>query len=111
MTKCLFCDIALKKGNAKIIYEDDEFLAFEDIHPQAPVHFLVIPIRHIETLLDADEATMGKMLSIATCLAEKKDLVANGFRTVINCKRHGGQSVYHLHVHVMGGRWFTWPPG
>lgn len=111
MTHCLFCEIAEKKGKAEIIYEDDEFLAFEDIHPQAPVHFLVIPKKHIETLLDTDEATMGKMLSIATRLAEKKDLAANGFRTVINCKRHGGQSVYHLHVHVMGGRWFTWPPG
>ena len=111
MKSCLFCDIANKRAKAEIIYEDDQFLAFEDIRPQAPVHFLVIPKKHIETLLDADETTMGKMLAIAARLAEKKNLADNGFRTVINCGRHGGQSVYHLHVHIMGGRWFTWPPG
>ena len=111
MNPCLFCEIVSKNAKSEIIYEDDHFLAFEDIHSQAPIHFLVIPKKHIETILDADADILGKMLAIATDLAKKKDIAANGFRLVINCNRHGGQSVYHLHVHVMGGRWFTWPPG
>jgi histidine triad (HIT) family protein len=108
---CIFCDIISKKLKAQIIYEDDEFLAFEDTHPQAPVHFLVIPKQHIETILDADEQTLGRLQTIAAMEAKNKGLEADGFRTVINCNRHGGQTVYHLHVHVLGGRWFSWPPG
>jgi histidine triad (HIT) family protein len=108
---CIFCDIISKKLKAQIIYEDDEFLAFEDTHPQAPVHFLVIPKAHIETILVANEQTLGRLLTIAAQEAKNKGLEADGFRTVINCNRHGGQTVYHLHVHVLGGRWFSWPPG
>lgn len=111
MTTCAFCQIVNNKKGSRVIHEDDAFLAFEDIHPQAPVHFLVIPKKHIDTLLDADAETIGKMMHIAARIADQKGLASNGFRTVVNCGRHGGQSVYHLHVHVMGGRWFTWPPG
>lgn len=111
MKSCIFCDIISKKLKAQIIYEDDEFLAFEDTHPQAPVHFLVIPKVHIETILVANEQTLGRLLTIAAQEAKNKGLEADGFRTVINCNRHGGQTVYHLHVHVLGGRWFSWPPG
>ena len=111
MIECIFCKIVQRKAPAKIIYEDDECLAFEDAHPQAPVHFLVIPKRHIETILDADEELLGRLTRKAADLAKEKGLAKDGFRTVINCNRHAGQSVYHIHVHVLGGRWFTWPPG
>jgi histidine triad (HIT) family protein len=111
MIECIFCKIVQKKAPAKIIYEDDDCLAFEDAHPQAPVHFLVIPKKHIETILDADENNLGKLTHIAAVLAKEKGLAKDGFRTVINCNRHAGQTVYHIHVHVLGGRWFTWPPG
>jgi histidine triad (HIT) family protein len=111
MKSCIFCEIVKDKSKAKIIFEDDQYLAFEDTHPQAPVHFLVIPKQHIETILDADKHTLGRLMAISAQEAKNKGLADNGFRTVINCKRHGGQTVYHLHVHVMGGRWFSWPPG
>jgi len=111
MIECVFCKIVQKKAPAKILYEDDEYLAFEDAHPQAPVHFLVIPKKHVETVLDADEETLGKLTGLGAKLAKEKGITKDGFRTVINCNRHAGQSVYHIHVHVLGGRWFTWPPG
>jgi histidine triad (HIT) family protein len=111
MTHCIFCDIVKDKSKAKIIFEDDEFLAFEDTHPQAPVHFLVIPKKHIETILNADEPTLGRLLAVAAQEAKRKGIDKDGFRTIINCNRHAGQSIYHLHAHVMGGRWFSWPPG
>ena len=111
MIECIFCKIAQKKAPANIIYEDDDCLAFEDSNPQAPVHFLVIPKKHIETVLDSDEQILGKLTRLAANLAEQKGVSKNGFRTVINCNRHAGQTVYHLHVHVLGGRWFSWPPG
>ncbi len=111
MTRCIFCDIVKDHSKAKIIFEDDQFLAFEDTHPQAPVHFLIIPKKHIETILDADEPTLGRLLVVAAGEAKRKGLEKDGFRTVINCNRHAGQSIFHLHAHVMGGRWFSWPPG
>jgi histidine triad (HIT) family protein len=111
VTSCIFCEIVKNPMKAQILYEDDEFLAFEDTRPQAPVHFLVIPKVHIETLLDADERILGRLLAISVQQAKAKGLNDEGFRTVINCKRHAGQTVYHLHVHIMGGRWFSWPPG
>jgi histidine triad (HIT) family protein len=111
MKTCIFCDIASRKTASRVIFEDDAYLAFEDIHPQAPVHFLVVPKKHIDTHLEADADILGKMMYIAARVAEQKGLAADGFRTIVNCKRHGGQTVYHLHAHVMGGRWFTWPPG
>jgi histidine triad (HIT) family protein len=108
---CIFCEIAAGRTPAQILYEDENCLAFEDIHPQAPIHFLVIPKRHIETILDADADTLGNLMAIASRQAGKMGLAADGFRTVINCGRHAGQSVNHLHAHVLGGRWFSWPPG
>ena len=111
MSDCLFCKIASVERKARVLHEDDDCIAFEDINPQAPVHFLVIPRKHIETVLDGDESMLGKLLFTAARVAESKGLRENGFRTVVNCGRHAGQSVNHLHVHVMGGRWFSWPPG
>ncbi len=111
MTGCVFCGIVDKRLKASIIYEDDFCLAFEDINPQAPVHFLVIPKRHIADVLEADKEIKGRLLEAATIVAREKGLADDGFRTVINCKRHAGQSVDHLHIHILGGRWFTWPPG
>lgn len=111
MIECIFCKIAQKKASAKIIYEDDDCLAFEDSNPQAPVHFLVIPKKHVETILEADEKILGKLTRVAATLAEQKGISEDGFRTLINCNRRAGQTVYHIHVHVMGGRWFSWPPG
>jgi histidine triad (HIT) family protein len=108
---CIFCEIVRDPKKARVIFADDDYMAFEDAHPQAPSHFLVIPKKHIDTLLEADKSTLGDLMSIAVEEARKKGLDAAGFRTVVNCKRHAGQSVYHLHVHVLGGRWFTWPPG
>jgi len=111
MTDCIFCAIVADNRRAKVIWQDDEYLAFEDIHPQAPSHFLVIPKTHIETILKADEKILGRLMAIAMEQAKGKGLDKQGFRTVVNCGRHAGQSVYHLHVHVLGGRWFSWPPG
>ncbi len=111
MSDCIFCKIASGEHSARILHEDDDCMAFEDINAQAPVHFLVIPKKHIETVLDSDESMLGKLLFTAARVAESKGLGKDGFRTVVNCRRHAGQSVNHLHVHVMGGRWFTWPPG
>jgi histidine triad (HIT) family protein len=111
MNDCLFCKIIKRQLKAQIIYEDENCLAFEDIHPQAPVHFLVIPKKHIENILNADEYTLGRITAIGIQEARKKGLDQNGFRTLINCGRHAGQSVNHLHLHILGGRWFSWPPG
>jgi histidine triad (HIT) family protein len=111
MSDCIFCKIASGELSARILHEDEDCMAFEDVNPQAPVHFLVIPKKHIETVLDGDEKILGKLLFTAARIAENKSLGKDGFRTVVNCRRHAGQSVDHLHIHVLGGRWFTWPPG
>lgn len=113
MTDCLFCKII--KGNipSKLIYEDDRVYAFHDIDPKAPVHFLVIPKKHIATLNDLqveDEALMGHVLFTAQRLAKELGC-DDGFRTVMNCKDLGGQTVYHIHMHVLGQRQLDWPPG
>lgn len=105
MSDCLFCRIVSGEIPAQKIFEDDDILAFKDIHPQAPIHFLVIPKRHIESLAsssDADAALLGKILAAVPKIA--RDQGANdGFRTIINTGRVGGQEVYHLHLHVLGG--------
>ncbi|HUD71992.1 MAG TPA: histidine triad nucleotide-binding protein [Dongiaceae bacterium] len=114
MSDCLFCRIARKEIPARIAYEDDQVLAFEDIGPQAPTHTLVIPKRHIATLNDVgadDEPLLGHMVQVAARLARDKGLAASGFRLVANCMEGAGQSVFHLHLHLLGGRRFTWPPG
>lgn len=94
------------------VFENDHVLAFKDINPQAPVHVLIIPKRHIATMNDLDDAYLGgEILKTASALAKKLDIAADGYRTVFNCNNHGGQAVYHLHLHLLGGRQLTWPPG
>lgn len=110
---CLFCKIAAKQIPAKLVYEDDELFAFEDIHPQAPTHILICPRKHFASLHDAsaeDQAVLGKMLLVAARLAKDRNLL-EGYRAVFNNGRGAGQSVFHLHLHLLGGRSFGWPPG
>jgi histidine triad (HIT) family protein len=111
---CLFCKIAGKEIPAKIVHEDDDTLAFRDIHPVAPTHVLVIPKKHIVSLSDAteaDQALLGKLLLTAKRVAEMEGRTAEGYRTVINSGANAGQSVFHIHVHVIAGRPMAWPPG
>jgi len=111
---CLFCKIADKKIQTEIVYEDEEVLGFKDVNPQAPVHFLFIPKRHIPTLNDIteeDAALLGRMLHIIKEVAAKENISEEGYRVVANCNKNAGQEVFHLHVHLLGGRKFRWPPG
>jgi histidine triad (HIT) family protein len=110
---CPFCKIAAKKIPSKIVYEDPEIFAFEDISPQAPTHILLCPRKHLESLNDAtaeDQAILGKLQLVAAQLARERNLL-EGYRTVLNNGRGAGQSVFHLHLHLLGGRQFRWPPG
>nr|WP_067289566.1 histidine triad nucleotide-binding protein [Marinobacterium profundum] len=110
---CLFCKILQKEIPAGIIYEDDKVIAFNDINPQAPFHALVIPRQHISTLNDIseqDREVVGHMVMVAARLAEKQGFASDGYRTVFNCNNHGGQTVYHIHLHVLGGKAMGWPP-
>ncbi len=114
MEDCLFCKIAAGNIPAEILFEDGDVLAFRDIEPQAPTHILIVPRRHIATLLDtepSDAALLGKMQSTAVRLARAEGLEENGFRLVMNTLADGGQSVFHIHLHLLGGRNFSWPPG
>ena len=114
MTDCLFCKIADGDIPADILYQDDSVVAFRDINAQAPVHILVIPRQHIATLVDTTEEhieLLGKLQHTAISLARQLDLDENGFRLVTNCLEDGGQAVYHLHLHLLGGRAMNWPPG
>ena len=111
---CLFCKMASGEIKPDILYEDDQILAFSDINPQAPVHFLVVPKRHITTLndLEAEHANLvGKLYLAAKRVADEKGVAQGGYRTVMNCNTDAGQTVWHIHLHVLGGRTFTWPPG
>lgn len=111
---CLFCKIARKEIPAKLAHEDDETLAFHDINPVAATHVLVIPRKHIVSLAEAapeDQALLGKLLLVAKQIAEAEGRSGEGFRTIINSGVNAGQSVFHLHVHVIGGRPMAWPPG
>jgi histidine triad (HIT) family protein len=113
MDDCLFCKIGRKEIPAKLVYEDEEIFAFEDIQPQAPTHILICPRKHLVSLTDAaaeDTAMLGRLQSIAAKLADERKLT-DGYRTVINNGRGAGQSVFHLHLHLLGGRAFRWPPG
>ena len=113
MSECIFCRISSKEAPAKLIYEDPEIFAFEDIHPQAPTHILICPRKHIVSLTDAsfaDVALLGRLLLVAAQLATERKLT-EGYRTVFNNGRGAGQSVFHLHLHLLGGRSFRWPPG
>lgn len=114
MPDCLFCKIAAKEIPAKIEYEDDELVAISDINPQAPLHILIIPKEHIERIADiteGDMATVGKMVLLAKKLATKKGYAKKGFRTVFNSGPEAGQDVMHIHLHLLAGRKFKWPPG
>lgn len=113
MTGCIFCEIARRERPAKIVYEDDDAIAFEDINPKAPVHVLIVPRRHLPTLLDAgleDERLLGHLLTVANEIARRQGIAERGFRLVLNCNREGGQVVFHLHVHLLGGRPLRWHP-
>ena len=114
MGECLFCGIVTRKVPGKIVYEDADVLAFEDINPQAPVHVLIIPKEHIPTILDFKERhaqVLLKMVWTASKLATERGIADAGFRLVLNCNREAGQSVFHVHLHVLGGRPMAWPPG
>ncbi|MCH9756099.1 MAG: histidine triad nucleotide-binding protein [Gammaproteobacteria bacterium] len=111
---CLFCGIIDRKIPAEIVLETDELLAFRDVNPQAPTHILVIPKKHIQTINHAtpdDEAVLGKLILAAKAIAAQEDLKDFGYRLVFNTNEHGGQTVYHIHSHLLGGRQMTWPPG
>ncbi len=114
MESCLFCRIIERRAPAKIVFEDEQAVAIEDIHPQAPVHLLVIPRKHLPSLKEAapeDEPLLGHLFTIAANLGRERGLDSKGYRTVINNGTWAGQSVFHLHVHLLGGRVFHWPPG
>ncbi len=111
---CLFCKIINKEIPSNIIYEDKQILAFDDIDPKAPIHKLIIPKKHITTTNDLqanDGSLIGAMLILATDLAKKLDIAEPGYRMVMNCNADGGQAVYHIHLHLLGGRSLHWPPG
>src|SRR5436190_9679849 len=111
---CLFCKIIDRKIPASIVYEDDRVLAFNDINPQAPTHVLVVPKRHIATLNDllpADDGVVGELARRAAALASERGIAAGGYRTVFNTNRDAGQTVFHIHLHLLGGRSMAWPPG
>ena len=112
MSDCLFCGIIAGKIPGKILYEDDRLIVLNDINPQAPTHALVIPRRHIATLNDlgaADDGLVGEMVRRAASFAATQGLAERGYRTIFNCNADAGQTVFHIHLHVMGGRRLGWP--
>ncbi len=114
MVDCLFCKIINKEINSDILFEDDDVLAFRDINPQAPTHILIVPQKHISTINDLqqeDEALTGKIILTAQSLVKQENIDENGYRLVFNCNSEGGQEVYHIHLHLLGGRRMQWPPG
>jgi histidine triad (HIT) family protein len=114
MSTCLFCRIVKREIPGSIVYEDDRLLAFNDINPQAPTHVLVIPKQHIESLNDlgpADDQLIGELTRRAAAIAQDKGISASGFRTVFNTNADAGQTVSHIHLHLLGGRPMKWPPG
>lgn len=114
MTDCIFCKVAQGEIPSDFLYEDDDIVAFNDLQPQAPTHVLVIPKRHISTLNDleqADAGLVGRLVLAARDIATNRGLAEDGYRTLINCNAAGGQSVFHIHLHLLAGRQMTWPPG
>ena len=114
MPQCLFCQIVSHEINATIVYEDDRVVAFTDINPQGPTHVLVVPRRHISTLNDLteeDDQIVGEVVRRAAAIAKSRGISASGFRTVFNTNREAGQTVFHIHLHLIGGRSMHWPPG
>ena len=111
---CLFCGIVERKISAEIVFENDDLLAFRDVNPQAPTHILIIPKKHIQSVNHAtpeDEALLGKLVLAAKDIADQEGLKDSGYRLVFNTNEHGGQTVHHIHLHLLGGRQMTWPPG
>ncbi|MCG1012707.1 histidine triad nucleotide-binding protein [Tepidanaerobacter sp. GT38] len=111
---CVFCKIINKEIPAKIAYEDDQVIAFHDINPQAPIHLLIIPKKHIASIMEIDEENGGllkEIVRVAQNLAKENNIDKKGFRLVVNTGEEGGQTVQHLHFHLLGGRFLTWPPG
>ncbi len=111
---CLFCKIISKTIPADIVYEDDLIIAFNDIHPKAPLHQLIIPRKHIATINDImedDVNLIGRLYLTAKQLAKQNGVDTTGYRLVMNCNKHGGQEVYHIHLHLLAKRQMTWPPG
>jgi histidine triad (HIT) family protein len=111
---CIFCKIISDEIPSQIVYQDEKIIAFNDKHPRAPIHQLIVPKKHIATLNDLVESEtllMGNMLQIARHLAAKANIAKSGYRAVFNCNKDGGQEVFHLHLHLLGGRALNWPPG
>jgi len=114
MSHCIFCNITKHKTPADILYEDDDVMVFRDINPQAPVHLLTIPKKHISKISEMeveDQQLVGKIIYIAKQIAQEQGISESGFRMVFNNGRHGGQDVHHIHLHLLGGRPMHWPPG
>ena len=114
MAACLFCQIVNHEINATIVYEDDRVVAFNDINPQGPTHVLVVPRRHIASLndlTDEDDQIVGEVVRRAAAIAKSRGISASGFRAVFNTNRDAGQTVFHIHLHLIGGRSMHWPPG
>ncbi|HBE91507.1 MAG TPA: histidine triad nucleotide-binding protein [Gammaproteobacteria bacterium] len=114
MSDCLFCKMVSGEIQPDTVYEDDDILAFNDINPHAPTHVLIIPKRHIATLNDTstdDTELMGRLTMVATGLAKEAGFADDGYRIVMNCNSAAGQSVFHIHMHLLAGRSMSWPPG
>jgi histidine triad (HIT) family protein len=114
MDQCIFCRIIERRSPARIVYEDDEIVAFEDTHKQAPIHTLIVPRKHLPSLNEAtpgDAQLLGRLFIVAAQLARERGLETHGYRIVINTGSWAGQSVPHLHLHLLGGRVLRWPPG
>ncbi len=112
--QCLFCSIVAGDIPADIVFESDTAIAFRDINPQAPTHVIIIPRKHVATINDletGDEGIVGSLFSAAKEIAAEEELSEAGYRTVMNCNKAAGQSVFHIHLHLLGGRLFAWPPG
>lgn len=112
--QCIFCDIVSGKRRAKIVYEDDLAVAFHDIDPKAPTHILIVPREHIDGPLsvdDSNEAIIGHLVTVAAKVAQQMGIANGGYRLVVNQGQNGGQSVFHFHLHLLGGRRLSWPPG
>lgn len=114
MAECLFCRIVAGQIPGAIVFQDERLVAFKDINPQAPMHVLIVPRRHLATLNDlaaGDDGLVGEMVRRAAALAAEHGYAQGGYRTVFNCNADAGQTVFHIHLHVLGGRAFGWPPG
>ena len=114
MSDCLFCKIKDGELDADVIFESDTAIAFRDINPQAPTHVLIIPRQHVATINDLDsehQMMVGRLFTAAKEIAEQEGIAEEGYRVVMNCNEGAGQSVFHIHLHLLGGRGFGWPPG